>query len=104
MLMAFTNTVWQLLRMMQMSKKVRIEIRFDEVDDKDMIDFIDKFGSTRAGFIKQVLKVYKSNMENMKASTPDDIEPEVNKKTITKNNDKKKLSTKNDISFSSKDF
>lgn len=88
------------------NEKVRIEIRFDAVDDKDMIDFIDNNGSTRAGFIKQVLKMYKNKTETMIPATSDI-------QNSLKNNDdkisstqekRKKLSTLSDTSFSSKDF
>lgn len=103
MLMAFTNTVWQLLRMMNMSKKVRIEIRFDEVEDKEMIDFIDKYGSTRAGFIKQALKVYKKQIEGS-IPTVDKETVDEPKKEKEYNSKRKKLTTKNDIAFSSKDI
>jgi len=81
-----------------MSKKVRIEIRLDENKDRDMIEFIDKFGSTRAGFIKQVLKMYKNEMETQQ------ITKNYNK-TINSSNEKKINTRKiNDVSFSSKDF
>lgn len=88
-----------------MSKKVRIEIRLDEVEDKEMIDFIDKYGSTRAGFIKQVLKVYKNQLEDVSSipTTKRSVEAETENKN-TSNSNRKKISTNNDISFSSKDM
>lgn len=44
-------------------EKIRIELRFDPVKDKDIIGFIDENGSTRAGFIKQILKLYKNQFD-----------------------------------------
>lgn len=91
---------------MKKNEKVRIEIRFDEIKDKDLIDFIDNNGSTRAGFIKQVLKTYKNQMEIMIPNTIDSSkiikgDEQANKSTQKK---KKKLSKINDTSFSTKDF
>ena len=85
-----------------MNKKVRIEIRFDEEKDKEMIDFIDEYGSTRAGFIKQVLKMYKSQVEESKHAAFNNVP----KKELEKEKSKKKKKKLPviDISYSSKDF
>jgi hypothetical protein len=91
-----------------MSKKVRVEIRFDEEKDKDIIDFMDEYGSTRAGFIKQVLRIYKNQIEGegagVNSATPKQTPPVT---TTIENNGKdkrKRISRENDISFSSKEF
>lgn len=88
-----------------MSKKneVRMEIRYDKEKDKEMIDFIDTYGSTRAGFIKQVLKLYKTQVQasNM-ASMP--LPGENRKQTHDKFSSKKATRKKPRLgeSFSSK--
>lgn len=46
------------------NKKVRIELQYDPIKDKDIIDFIDRNGSTRAGFIKSLVLQYKNAMES----------------------------------------
>lgn len=46
------------------NKKVRIELQYDPIKDKDTINFIDKNGSTRAGFIKSLILQYKNAMED----------------------------------------
>ncbi len=56
------------------NEKIRIEIRFDPEKDKDIIDFIDENGSTRAGFIKQVLKMYKNESDKMLVAPKNEIE------------------------------
>lgn len=50
---------------MAKDEKVRIETRFDAIKDKEIIDFIDNNGSTRAGFIKQIIKMYKNQIEGV---------------------------------------
>lgn len=91
-----------------MSKKVRIELRFDEVKDKEMINFIDEYGSTRAGFIKQVLKMYKNQVDetNSPKFTAYQQSNTVEKNPDNNNTERKKRkpSSINDISFSSKDL
>lgn len=42
--------------------KERIEIQLDTIKDADLISFIDKNGTTRAGFIKNVLRHYMNTM------------------------------------------
>jgi len=91
-----------------MSKKneVRMEIRYDKEKDKEMIDFIDTYGSTRAGFIKQVLKLYKTQVQasNM-ASMP--LPGEGNRKQTHDKLSSKKTNRKKPRlgeSFSSKKF
>lgn len=84
-----------------MDKKVRIEIRYDEEKDKDMIDFIDEYGSTRAGFIKQVLRLYKHKIEGSGANskTPEHVVEETistqDKRKNKKSKRKKKKKGKN---------
>lgn len=82
---------------MTKNKKIRIELRFDEIEDKEIIEFIDKYGSTRAGFIKQVLKVYKNQFENITHEPIKNIENDI---SVEKKTPKKPKI--NDISFSSK--
>ena len=43
--------------------EIRIELRFDPEKDKDIIDFIDENGSTRAGFIKNILKLCENQLD-----------------------------------------
>lgn len=84
---------------MTKNKKVRIELRYDEINDKEMIKFIDENGSTRAGFIKHVLQMYKNQVENI---TPESMK---NSKFETPKEKKKPKKSKpkiKDISFSSK--
>lgn len=83
-----------------MAKKdqIRIEIRYDKVRDKEMIDFIDKYGSTRAGFIKQALNIYKTQVESSGTQNTNDLT-----NTPAKDNTKKKKPILGD-SFSSKDL
>lgn len=88
---------------MTKNKKTRIEIRFDEIEDKDMIDFIDNNGSTRAGFIKQVLKMYKNQMETTMPDTVNNNKTE-NNDEADKKQEKEKPQKINDVSFSSKDL
>ena len=88
---------------MKRNKKVRIEIRFDEVEDKEMIRFIDENGSTRAGFIKQILKMYKNQSDKMTINTFSEQKSETIKSDNPKK-ERKSLSNVNDISFSSKDL
>lgn len=85
------------------NKKLRIEIRYDEITDKDMIDFIDKNGSTRAGFIKQVLLMYKNQIESMTLTTFNSpvSETKEEKKNLEEKKSKRKI---NDISYSSNDL
>lgn len=90
-----------------MSKKVRIELRFDEVKDKELIDFIDEYGSTRAGFIKQVLKMYKNQFDETNSSKFTALQQSNAVEKSSSNNTgkkKRKPSSINEISFSSKDF
>jgi len=87
---------------MSSNKKERIEIRFDPIKDKDMIEFIDNNGSTRAGFIKQVLIMYKNQIENTAINNSsfnnDNTEDRNN------NNEPKKKKANLGTAFSSKDF
>lgn len=57
-----------------MAKKddvVRIELRYDAVKDAEILNFIDTYGNTRAGFIKNVLVFYKNEFEKTeKTATP----------------------------------
>lgn len=66
------------------NKKVRIELQYDPEKDKDIIDFIDENGSTRAGFIKQVLKMYK-NQFNIPLQVSDETKKEPLQETATQN-------------------
>lgn len=85
-------------------KKVRIELRYDPVADKDIIDFLDKYGSTRAGFIKSIINIYKNQIEEKS------VAPELETKKIEetqrseKNNKKEKKRPILGEAFSSKDF
>jgi len=56
--------------------EIRIELRFDHEKDKDIIDFIDENGSTRAGFIKNILKLYKNQLDTELTSSKN--EPDEN--------------------------
>ena len=89
-----------------MSKKneVRMEIRYHKEKDKEMIDFIDTYGSTRAGFIKQVLKLYKTQVQasNMASMPLPGEENQTHDKFASKKTSKKK--PRLGESFSSKKF
>lgn len=39
-------------------KKVRVEIFFDKKEDADVIEYMDQYGSSRAGWIRSALKEY----------------------------------------------
>lgn len=83
---------------MSNKNKLRIEIRLDKTDDKELIDFIDENGSTRAGFLKHILIMYKNKMESIQVNDNEQAKELDNKK------DNKKLKKINDVSFSSNDF
>jgi hypothetical protein len=87
------------------SEKIRIELRYDAIKDKDIIDFIDRNGSTRAGFIKSLVLQYKNSIESNR--TPfQDSQPYLDQE---KSSPKKQEKTERKIpklgqSFSSNDF
>jgi len=83
---------------MSNKNKLRIEIRLDKTDDKELIDFIDKNASTRAGFLKHILIMYKNKMESMQFNENEQA------KEVDSEKDHKKLKRINDVSFSSNDF
>ena len=84
---------------MSNGKKVRIELRFDEIEDRDLLSFIDTNGSTRAGFIKQVIMMYKNQTL---AGTPTGSVPEQQETAVQINEPSKKKKRKpTDIGFSS---
>ncbi|WP_394463967.1 hypothetical protein [Thalassobacillus sp. B23F22_16] len=92
---------------MTKKKMERIELRYDPEKDKDMLDFIDNNGSTRAGFIKHVLKMYKNQMETM-IKMPDDSQKAAESNNEEEKNSfgkrRRKPSNLGNASFSSKDF
>ena len=47
-------------------KKERIEIQLDTDKDADLLQFIDENGTTRAGFIKFVVRHYMNSFEGIK--------------------------------------
>jgi len=83
-------------------KKERIEIQLDPEKDADLIHFIDENGTTRAGFIKFVLRHY---MNTIKGSNPSLSSREEKQPHLTSAEPKsKKLAPKLGQAFSSKDF
>lgn len=84
--------------------KERVELQFNMSNEaeKELINFIDQNGTTRAGFIKSVVRQYMNTMQSlMQNSASQNTEP--NKKQTTSKRSKKKISTSGS-SFSSKDF
>jgi len=39
-------------------KKIRVELFFDKKEDADIIEYMDRYGSSRAGWIRSALKEY----------------------------------------------
>lgn len=80
-------------------------MRLDPEQDKDIIEFIDSYGSTRAGFIKQVLRIYRKQIESGEKSEKqkEEIEPSINEQKKIKETPKAKPAIK-EIAFNSKDF
>lgn len=81
-----------------MAKKERIEIQLDQKKDAKLIQFIDENGTTRAGFIKFVLRHYMNSLQGDNLITIKGEEEETN------SNLKNKKVPKLGQSFSSKDF
>jgi len=44
-------------------KKIRVELFFDKKEDADIIEYMDRYGSSRAGWIRSALKSFK--IQNM---------------------------------------
>lgn len=90
-------------------KKVRTEIQFHAENQKDqeLLAFIDENGTTRAGFIKQVLfhymNTFKSQEDGENISLPK-MEPSAPKSKTQNTKSKKKLPNLNGSSFSSNDL
>lgn len=83
-------------------KRDRIEVTFntEKESDLEMLNFIDKNGSTRAGFIKTIIRQYMNNMQSL--GTDNVSSEETKEMSVTKPN--KKQIPKLGASFSSKDF
>lgn len=88
-----------------MAKKVRIEIQLDPEKDEELIQFIDDNGSTRAGFIKFVLRHYMNTIEGNHGADPlpEDIKQEKNNELKVEKKNKKRL-PKLGSAFSSNDL
>jgi|SRR5699024_9450689 len=92
-------------------KKERIELQFNlnsEVE-KELLDFIDQNGTTRAGFIKSVVRQYMNTIQSLgQNTTPSpNMKPEKSKQIASKKNKQessKKKMPKLGTSFSSKDL
>lgn len=92
-----------------MAKKERIEIQLDQEKDKKLLQFIDENGSTRAGFIKFVLRHYMntikgnqvSNLSPPEEQQKDDLKNESDSKN---EQSKKRKAPKLGSSISSNDF
>lgn len=94
---------------MPQKKKPRVELRFDPEKEGDLLDFIDKNGTTRAGFIKFVIRHYMNAMEtrnHQPQSEPTKSEPikEIQKEKTKSQATRKKQLPKLGNSFSTKDF
>jgi len=93
------------------SKKERVELQFnmDNKAEQEIIDFIDQNGTTRAGFIKSVIRQYMNTMQSLGQHTTPTPDPEPKKETqyapkeAKQENSKKKI-PKLGASFSSKDL
>lgn len=84
-------------------KKERIEIQLDPLKDAELIQFIDENGSTRAGFIKFVLRHYMNSFQV--DNKPSTFQQSKTDNTISNQVDKqKKKAPKLGQSFSSNDF
>lgn len=90
------------------NKKVRIELRYDPIKDKDVIEFIDRYGSTRAGFIKNIIKIYKNKIESQNSKhMNNNLESAIRTKNGKEKQKNKKREKKQPFlgqAFSSKDF
>lgn len=88
------------------SGKIRIELRYDAIKDKDIIDFIDRNGSTRAGFIKSLILQYKNTMgSNALSFNQEEVQPlEQGNKSSDKPKINKRKVPKLGQSFSSKNI
>ncbi len=85
----------------------RIEVTFNTKKDSDreMLDFIDANGSSRAGFIKTMVRHYMNNIQPLGSDLVTNKEIEKNSKpNAAKNRSNKKKLPKLGSSFSSKDF
>lgn len=87
---------------MSAKKKERVELQFNMESDaeKELIDFIDQNGTTRAGFIKSIVRQYMNAMQSLGQNVTQQPKKEnpVFKKPL------KKKTPKLGSSFSSKDF
>jgi len=92
-----------------MAKKERIELQLDQEKDKKLIQFIDENGSTRAGFIKFVLRHYmntiKGDQSSNSAPSEEHKEKDQKNESDSKNEQpKKRKAPKLGGSISSNDF
>lgn len=82
-------------------KKERVELQFNMEKEADLLRFIDENGSTRAGFIKTIIRQYMNTMQSLGQQNL--VQQSKEETTPTKNINKKKV-PKLGSSFSSKDF
>lgn len=83
-------------------KKERVELQFNlsSETEKELLDFIDQNGTTRAGFIKSIVRQYMNTIRGMGKNAPS--EP-IQQPQTSKRKEKRKV-PKLGSSFSSKDF
>lgn len=94
---------------MPAQKKERVELQFnmESEAEKELLEFIDQNGTTRAGFIKSAVRQYMNAMQSLSQNVTSTTKQGRKNKSVPKNN-KQKQTTKKvpklGSSFSSKDF
>jgi len=85
---------------MTKKKKERVELQFNLSNqaEKELIEFIDQNGSTRAGFIKSVIRQYMNTMQSMR------LTGHAEQQSPTETKPKKKRLSNLGQSYSSKDM
>jgi len=83
-------------------KKERVELQFNMNNEaeKEIIDFVDNNGTTRAGFIKSIIRQYMNAMQSLEQNVTQQAKKE---NPVPKKPSKRKI-PKLGSSFSSKDF
>lgn len=89
---------------MAKKKKERIELQLDPEKDADLLQFIDDNGTTRAGYIKFVLRHYMNSLQGVNPPTTPKKESKPNHSSSSKTKKPKKKVPKLGQSFSSNDF
>lgn len=85
-------------------KKERVELQFnlENESEKELLNFIDQNGTTRAGFIKSIVRQYMNTIQSI--SSQEVVQQPKKKRSQKKKEEQKKTMPKLGSSFSSKDF